>query len=343
MKGLTNCLAIWMRFLWRGMRTLRRSPGFAVSAIVTLALGIGATTMVFTVTRAILFEPFPYVDLKELVTFHVQQVGYEGPVDYSIPECQDFRSGNRAFAALVGYRNARGRYRNQRGVEEAAATWVTDNAFTVLGAKAKLGRTLLPSDANPGSNPVCVISDRFWHEQLSGKPVVGQTLEVDDTLRTIVGIMPPRFQFQHASIWLPASLSVSANGRSVRLGLLGRLKPGVSLSAASVDFDVQGRRIVNAYPSDFPEKQFTLSVRSLLDETVGGFKNLLYTVFAGVTMLLLIACSNVSNLLLVRATVRDGELSIRAVLGASRLRIVGELLLEALIVAASGAVAGCLL
>jgi putative ABC transport system permease protein len=324
-----------------GLRVLRKNPAFAAMAVLTLALGIGATTMVFSIVDAVLLNPFPYREAGRLVTFHIQQANYSGPPDYSVSEFLDFRNTMRGFRDLIGDANSRPAYRISTGSQQARAAWVTTNTFEVLGVEPQLGRPILPEDETPGAPPACVISDRFWREHFNGDPkALGSTLDLDGELRTLVGIMPARFQFLDASVWLPADLS-SKTG--IRLEPLARLKPGVSVQAATAEFDTIARRISNTYPEYDRNARFTASVRTLLDDAVGSFKRVLYTVIAAVAMLLLIACGNAGNLLLVRASAREREIAIRSAVGATRVRIIRQLLIEGWILAVVGGVSGVIL
>jgi putative ABC transport system permease protein len=153
-----------------GVRVLRKNPAFALIAILTLALGIGASTMIFSIVDAVLLHPFPYQDAGRLVTFHIQQANYAGPPDYSAPEFLDVRNGMRGFEDLIGYSLAQLTYRNGVGSERTTAAWVTSNTFAILGVQPRMGRPLLPEDEKPGAPLVCAIGDRFWREQLNADP-----------------------------------------------------------------------------------------------------------------------------------------------------------------------------
>ena len=328
-----------------GLRTLRRTPGFTLMAVLTLALGIGAATMVFSITDALLLDVFPYRNAGRLALFYIHELrqgGYNGQMSPSVPQFQDLRQGMHTFEDLAGFWDRSLLYDNGQGAQNVPAALVTTNTFGFLGVDALLGRTILPEDERPGAPPVCVIGYRFWQEQFHGDPnALGTTLKFDGQPRTVVGIMPPRFQFLDVAVWLPYSLA-PANQRSF-VEMVGRLRPGVSVQAASADLDAAVQRLVQAYPADFPDKRFTVSVRSLTDATIGDFRRVLYTLAAAAAILLLIACSNVANLLLVRATRRERELAIRAAVGATRIRLIRQLLVESGILAAAGAAAGCLL
>ncbi|HEV3196589.1 MAG TPA: ABC transporter permease, partial [Bryobacteraceae bacterium] len=328
-----------------GLRTLRRTPSFTLVAVLTLALGIGAATMVFTVTDALLLHVFPYRNAGRLTLFYIHELrqgGYNGQMSPSVPQFLHIRQGLHTFEELAGFWNRNLLYDNGQGTQEVPAASVTTNTFRFLGVDPLLGRTIVPDDERPGAPPVCVIGYRFWQEQLHGDPnALGAALNFDGQPRTLIGIMPPRFQFRDVPVWVPYILT-PATGRSY-VEMVGRLRPGVGVQAASTDLEAAVQRVVQAYPADFPDKRFTVSVRTLTDATIGDFRRVLYTLAAAAAILLLIACSNVANLLLVRATRREREIAIRAAVGASRLRLVRQLLVESCILAAAGAAAGCML
>lgn len=332
------------------LRTFRRSPGFSIVAIVTLALGIGAATLIFSVTDALIFHVFPYRDAGRLVVFRVHELrpgGFDGPASPPIAAFQDFRQTNRSFEDIEGFWNATLLYPSPEGAQQVNAAWVTPGTFQFLGVAPELGRTLVPGD-----DAVCVLSHRFWQEQFAGDPkILGTVLTLNGAARTVIGVMPPRFRYLDVNLWIPyggVSAGSPTGGRLLLPGgrfiqMMGRLKPGVSISAATAEFDAFERRAVAAYPKDFPDDRFTASVRSLLDDAVGNLKPVLFTIFGAVLLLLLIACGNVANLLLVRATVRQREMAIRAALGATRGRLVMQMLAESAALALAGGIAGCLL
>jgi putative ABC transport system permease protein len=203
----------------------------------------------------------------------------------------------------------------------------------------------------PGDDDACVVSYRFWQDKLGGNPnAPGAVLNLNGAQRTVVGVMPPRFQYQGAEVWIPYGNTVSAgsprSGKALAQGprfiqMLGRLRRGANVAAATAEFDAFERRLAQDDPKDFPDPRFTVSVRTLVDDTVGNLKPALFTIFGAVALLLLIACSNVANLLLVRATVRQREMAIRAAVGASRARLAAQMLIESGMLAAAGGIAGC--
>src|SRR6185312_14419327 len=211
-----------------------------------------------------------------------------------------------------------------------------------LGIKAFLGRGLIPDDARPDAPSVGVMSYGVWQKDFNGDPkILNSTLELNGKQVTLVGVMPPRFRFGADDFWLPLTLTRNDTSPFNRVWLLGRLKTGVSLQAASSDLEVVARRLSTVYRKDYPAN-FSIKVMSLADQVVGQFRVLLFALMAAVSMLLLIACSNVANLLLARATAREKEIAIRASMGATRTRLVLQLMVESFILAAAACLAGCL-
>lgn len=327
------------------LRGFRRDRGFTLLAVLALALGIGAVTVIFSVIENVLIEPFPYRDAGRLAVLYVHDT--TRPEDYNnptflLPEFLQIRDHNPIFEDVMGNSGTDILYTSGEGTMQFQGEWVTSNAFEFLGMQPLLGRMIVRADGDAGAAPVFAMSHRLWKKQFNSDPnLVGKTFVLNGEPRTLVAVMPPRFLLGNDDIWMPNSMSPSdpAN-KHINFWMLGRLKPGVTTKQAASDFDVIARRLAKTYPDDFPKK-FTVSSKTLTDDVVGQFKATMFTLLAAVTMLLLIACSNVANLLLARATAREREIAIRASMGASRRRIVRQLLVESLMLALGGCLLGC--
>ena len=329
-----------------GLRMMAKNPGFTAVAIVTLALGTSAATMIFSVIYNVLLDPFPYTDAKRIVLIEIHDVNDSGPYGrswFSIPEFLDYQEQNHVFDGVIGTTGEEVRYTTGAATEHFRGAYLTPNTFHVLGVPALLGRGITPDDSSPGAPPVFVMSYKLWLRRYNLDPtVLGRTYILNDKPRTLVGIMPPRFTKLAADLWMPAALDRSdPEARQRYFMFQAHLKPGITLPQAEADINVIARRLAQVYPKEYPSK-FTIRIVTWLDYLVGPFRRILYTLAAAVALLLLIACSNVANLLLVRGTSRQREMAIRASLGASRWTLLRQLLIESLLLALSGAAAGCL-
>ncbi len=337
--------SIWQDLRY-GLRGLRRQPGFTVLAILALALGIGSVTTIFSVIDNVLLDPFPYKDARRIVTFEIHDVergDRGGRGFFSIPEFLDYQEQNHVFDRVVGDTNEDVLYTSGDGTERFQGTNVTPNVFAFLGMPALLGRGIAAEDGKPGAAPVFVLSYKVWLKEFNLDPkVLGRTFVLNAKPRTLVGIMPPRFTWWGADLWIPAALDRSdPEARQRYFVMHGRLKPGLTIRQAEADLDVVAHRLARVYPKEYPKK-FGIQVETLADSVVGRFATVLYTLLAAVGLLLLIACANVANMLLARATAREKEMAIRSSLGAGRWRLIRQLLIESLLLALGGAMAGCL-
>jgi len=339
-----------MRTLWQdlryGIRGLVNRPSFAVLAILTLALGIGAATTIFSVIQGVLLDPFPYVDARRVAMIQIHDTTNSRPGGrsfFQVPEFLELQSQNHVFEDVIGGSFEDVLMTTAEGTEQFTGGAMTPNMFQFLGVPALFGRTLLPSDAATGAPPVFVMAHKMWVAKYNRDPsVVGRTFVLNGVPTTLVGIMPQRFTKLAADLWRPIVLTLADREVSQRYFMFqAKLKPGVTLQQAAADVDVITHRLAKIYPSNYPPQFTTLAV-SWVDNLIGPFRATLYTLAAAVGLLLLIACSNVANMLLARASGREKEMAIRASMGASRSRLVRQLLVESLLLAAGGVLIGCL-
>lgn len=332
------------------LRGVRKSPGFAFIAVLALALGIGASTLMFSVLDTVLLNPFPYKDTGRDVVVYIRDIsqpGSDGRLDFAPDEFLAYQQQNHSFAEMSAVTDFDGggmsvRYRDGGGTREYPGLQVTGNMFHMLGVQPVLGRTTTAEDAKPGAPLVVLISYRFWKTQLGGDPnIVGKELTLDNQSRTVIGVMPPRFRIGDADFWAPYRWArTHSGGEPVFLNTLWQLKAGVSRQVAAADVQVIANRLARTYPKLYP-RRFAVVAEPWADTVVGRFRGLMFSLMAAVLMLLLIACSNVANLLLARAVAREREIAIRAAIGASRARLVRQLLSESFVLAVAACAAGC--
>ena len=332
--------SLWQDFRY-GMRGIRANPGFSFLAILTLALGIGAGTTMFSVIKNVLLSPFPYKDPERIAAFNIHDLDRARPggrTDFKAAEYLAFREQNHVFSGDTGGGNEDVLWTTNVGTEQLDGAYVTPDTFQFLGVAAQVGRGLTPEDGKPGAPPVFVMSYKLWQRRFSlDASILGKSFTLNGTPTTLVGIMPKRFTKRGADIWRPVELDRADTDHWFIYQ--GRLKPGVTLKQVEADLLPIAQRWAKDHPKDYP-KRFTIQASSYVDSIVGPFRKTLFTLGAAVALLLLIACANVANMLLARSTARDREMAIRAALGASRWRVVRQLLVESLMLALSGAVLG---
>ena len=328
-------------------RTLGRTPGFTSVAILTLALGIGAVTVIYSVLRNVVLDPFPYSRSDRMVNVLLKDASdriLRGPY-FAAPEFLDYQEQTQAFEDVVGTSRDAMHWVSDAGAERLAIAWMTSNGFAFLGVPPQIGRVFGASDAAPGAPPVAVMAHRAWVRLFNADPgVVGRTLVLSAGPRTIIGVMPPRFEWNIVDLWLPADMNRSDDPRSPRgfRAFQAHLRPGVTPAEAEAQLNVVAARRAAEYPKEYPPNS-RFQVVTVIDWVVREFRGVLYTLFGAVSLLMVIACCNVANMLLARATTREREIGIRAAIGASRSRIVRQLLVESALLALGGLVAGCLI
>ncbi|HKR12943.1 MAG TPA: ABC transporter permease [Pyrinomonadaceae bacterium] len=329
-----------------GIRTLSKRPGFALIAIATLALGIGASTVIFTVVDAALLRGLPYREPDRLYHLWEKTPKQEfSKREFSYPDYQDYQQNN-VFEGLAGYTGGNALLSGSGETESIPAPRVTANFFTVLGVEPLVGRTFQQGEDTPGTPKVTVLTYGFWQRKFGGDPgAIGQSVTINGEPHTIVGVLPASFQFamRAADVWLPYQPTQNQLTRRFMHGtnVIGRLKPGVTAEQAQSELDVIAGRIEQQHNDS--HAGVNARVVPLQEEIVGTVRPILLVLLAAVAFVLLIACANVASLLLTRSISRQKEVGIRAALGATRGRVIRQLLTESLLLSLAGGVAGILI
>ncbi len=321
------------------LRMLHRNPGFTVTALLVLALGIGANSTIYTVVRAIGFRPLPFPDPERLV--FLGEVGPNGRREAIAPgNFADLASQSAAFERLAMHHGAQFVMTGGRTAEAAAGARVSGGFFSVLGVLPQLGRAFVAGDDRPGAAPVAMVTDSFWRSHFSGDPsIVGQSITLDGVDHAVVGVLPPDFRLWTAEVWVAGFEPGQATSRVAHsLGAIGRLRAGTSLERARADLDTVAQRLEAAYPDSNRGWRFRLE--PLQEAWLGVYRAPLLVLLAAAGLLLLIACANLANLVLQRSLGRGREVAIRVAVGGSRLRIARQFLTENVLLALLGGLVG---
>jgi predicted permease len=332
------------------LRVLARSPGFAAIAILTLALGIGANTALFSVVNGVLLNPLPYPHPQQLVAVYSRTPQF-GESSISYPNFLDWQRDNHTFAQLAAFRQDTFNMTGSGEPEHLRTEMVSADLFSLLGVQPAIGRFFNAQDDHAGAAPVVILSNALWHVRFGASPkILGQSISLNGTPYTVIGVLPANFYFRgdyfsRSQIYVPLGQWTDSTflNRGVSMGLnaVGRLKNGVTFAQAQADMNSIGDALAKAYPD--VNKGTGIILFPLKQAMVGDIAPLLYVLLGAVGFVLLIACVNIANLFLARSTGRAREFAIRAALGAGRGRVVRQLLTESILLSLTGGILGLLL
>lgn len=332
-----------------GLRVLLRNPGFSATAILLLALGIGANTAIFSVVNAVLLRPLPYQDPSRIMQiWHVPPAkSFPGLTLFSVSPANylDWQTQNHSFEAMAAYGGARFNIGGKERPESIQAATVAPSFFSILRVQPLLGRGFTPDDDRPGQGHVAVLGDALWRDRYGADPtVVGRNIVLDSETYTVIGVMPSTLKFPSwAQLWLP--LAWTHEQRAVRSNhnyqVIGRLKPGVDIRAAQAELSAISTRLEQLYPED--DKGWGAKILTLREQAVGDVRPALLVLLGAVGFVLLIACANVANLVLGKILARKKEIAIRSALGATRFAILRQVLAETVLLSLAGGALGLFL
>ena len=330
-----------------GARRLLRAPGFSLTVVSLLALGIGTTTALFSVVDGVLLRPLPYPNPDRLVFLQETSTGLS-EMSVSYPNFLDWQRENRSFETLAAYAGRNFSLTGRGLPERVQGAIASAELFSALGARPREGRVYSPEEARPGAEPVVVLSEGLWQSRFGGDPgIIGTALSIDEVPHTIVGVLPASFSFPSgASLWVPmgrVATDRNFQDRSIHPGLLalGRLREGVTLAQARSEMQRIAGDLKRLYPAESTSEGVTL--QSLRDALVGRVERPLLLLFFAVGVLLLITCSNAASLLLTRSLARGQEMAVRVAMGARRAHVVRQVLVESALLAVAGGALGALL
>jgi putative ABC transport system permease protein len=334
-----------------GARVLLRNPAFTVAAILILALGIGANTAMFSIVYGVLLRPLPYQQGGQLVVLHQRAAKAGRPdIPFSVKEIEDYRGSNSTLSSVVEHHSMSFLLLDDRSAERVNTAVVSANFFNVLGLKPLHGRTFVADDEKAGAPAVLILSHKYWQTRHGGdKQIVGRVFQMNNRPHLVIGVLPPVPQFPvENDVYMPTSQCPTRSSDAFRqnrqarmMTAFGRLKPGVPLGQAQADLSVVASSLRRSYPETYPEQAgYSVAAVKLDEDLTRRGKGTFLILLGAAALVLLIACANVANLLLARLLRTEREMAVRAALGASRIRLVRQLITESVLLSTAGAVLG---